>query len=62
LPTLRVRVVCKQPDGTPLVEAAAKQLVFNLREEEGDLVSGEGGGSEIIDARGKGRARRARAP
>lgn len=38
LPTLRVRVVCKQPDGTPLVEAAAKQLVFNLREEEGDLV------------------------
>ncbi|KAI8476035.1 MAG: alpha-acetolactate decarboxylase [Monoraphidium minutum] len=38
LPTLRVRAVCKQPDGTPLIEAAAKQHVFDLAGEEGDLV------------------------
>jgi hypothetical protein len=38
LPTLRVRAVCKQPDGTPLIEAAARQLVFDTRDEEGDLV------------------------
>lgn len=38
LPSLRVRAVCKQPDGTPLVEAAARQLVFDLSGEEGDLV------------------------
>jgi hypothetical protein len=40
-PSIRVRAVCKQPDGTPLVEAAAKQLVFDLKEDQGDLVGAE---------------------
>ncbi|KIZ07891.1 alpha-acetolactate decarboxylase [Monoraphidium neglectum] len=38
LPTLRMRAVCKQPEGTRLAEAAAKQHVFDLKDEEGDLV------------------------
>ena len=35
---LKVSAVCKQPDGTPLIKAAATQHVFEMEDEEGDLV------------------------